>query len=149
MEINNREEPRKLASHTTSFRVRYADTDKMGVVYHGKYVEYLEVGRTEFMRALGFPYAKLEAEGIGLVIVEVRAKYRASAHYDELISVKCWAEKIKSASVTLAYQILKDDTLLIDASTTLVCVDMQTKKARKLPENLRQALLSSLSADEN
>ena len=62
----------------SKIRVRYADTDRMGVVYHGKYLEYLEVGRTGLMRALGFPYSKIEEQGVGLAVVEAKVKFRSS-----------------------------------------------------------------------
>ena len=81
-------------------RVRYPDTDKMGVVYHAKYLEYLDAARTEFMRNIGFTYKELEDAGIGLVVVDVNMKFRMSAFYDDIIRVECIIEQVESATVT-------------------------------------------------
>ena len=77
-----------MIKHSTQIRVRYADTDQMKVVYHGKFLEYFEVGRTALIRSLGLPYAELESRGILLPVIEAYAKYRKPARYDDLLSVE-------------------------------------------------------------
>ena len=124
----------------TKIRVRYPDTDKMGVVYHGKYLEYLDVARTEFFREAGFTYKELEDAGIGLVVVDVNMKFRQSAFYDEVILVECALEKIESATVFFRYKIFSNDKLLIEASIKLIAADLKIKKAVRIPENIYEGL---------
>ena len=77
-----------MVNYTTQIRVRYADTDQMKVVYHGKYLEYFEVGRAALIRSLGLPYSELETRGILLPVIEAFAKYRKPARYDDLLSIE-------------------------------------------------------------
>jgi len=77
-----------MIKHVTQIRVRYADTDQMKIVYHGKYLEYFEVGRAALIRSLGLPYSELETRGILLPVIEAFAKYRKPARYDDLLSIE-------------------------------------------------------------
>src|SRR5216117_3438237 len=98
-------------THTVEFRVRYAETDQMGVVYHTNYLVWCEIGRTELIRALsGVSYASLEAEGVGLAVAELSIRYHGAARYDNLIRVKTTLTDARSRSVTFEYLISNAET---------------------------------------
>ncbi len=94
----------------TELRVRYAETDKMGVVYHSNYFVWFETGRTEYLRVLGYPYSRLEKEGIMLPVVECNAKYKKGAQYDDEIIVQTSVSELKGASVTMYYEVIRKET---------------------------------------
>jgi len=140
--INNSDYSTEFDGKTsrTKIRVRYPDTDKMGVVYHGKYLEYLDVARTEFFRETGFTYKELEDAGIGLVVVDVNMKFRMSAFYDDVISVECILDKVESATVNFKYKIFQGKSLLIEANVKLIAADLVKKHAVRIPENIQEGL---------
>ena len=114
-----------LPAQEVEFRVRYAETDQMGVVYHANYLVWCEMGRTEFIRTRGMSYAALERAGVGLAVSELTARYHAAAHYDDLIRVKTTLVDLKSRAITFDYVITNGDTgaRLVTARTTLVSID--------------------------
>jgi acyl-CoA thioester hydrolase len=127
---------------STTFRVRYGETDQMGVAYHPNYLSWCEIGRTELMRELGLPYAEMEANGVLLAVAEVNVRYGAAARYDDLIRVDTWVEAVKSRSVTFAYEIHRvepEPARLARASTTLVSID-RDYRPRTLPTDVRELL---------
>lgn len=89
-------------------RVRYEETDKMGFVYHGKYFTWFEVGRTELFRDLGLPYTVLEERGISLPVTEADCRYRSSAHYDDILTVRTVITKLTPARIHFGYQLLSE-----------------------------------------
>lgn len=105
-------------SHT--FRVRYAETDAMGITHHASYLVWMEMGRTEFMRHFGFTYRELEKMGVLLPVVEVNVRYKQSSRYDDEIRVSTWVEEMDRVRLKLAYKMerIEDGALLIEASTT-------------------------------
>jgi acyl-CoA thioester hydrolase len=107
----------ELVSHT--FRVRYAETDAMGIVHHASYLVWMEVGRTEFMRAHGFTYRDLEEMGVLMPVVEVSVRYRQAAYYDDEIKISTWVEELSRTRIKLAYRIERpsDERVLTEAST--------------------------------
>jgi acyl-CoA thioester hydrolase len=111
--------------HDVEFRVRYAETDQMGVVYHTNYLIWCEVGRTDFIRARGMSYADIERAGIGLAVSEVRARFHAAARYDEMIRVRTTLAELRSRGITFDYQITTVDggRRLVTARTALVSID--------------------------
>jgi acyl-CoA thioester hydrolase len=125
-------------------RVRYAETDQMGVVYHAHYLVYMEEGRTRLMEALGCPYAEIERRGWALVVRRAALRYRAPARYDEELVVRTRVERVGGASVTFAYEIVRaaDQALLAEGTTELACLDTRSEPKRPslLPEDLRQLL---------
>ncbi len=127
----------------TTLRVRYAETDQMGVVYHGNYFAWLEVGRVELLRSLGFTYAALEAEGCGLPVVEASCRYRLPARYDDLLTIETTVKALRGSIVLFSYQILRGEELLAEAETKHVAVD-RTMRPRKLPEREHAAILAIL-----
>ena len=109
-----------------TFRVRYSETDQMGVAYHPHYLVWCEIARTEYIRQLGTPYADLERAGIFLVVAEANVRYQAAARYDDWIRVDAWLARVQSRAVTFGYEIVRDDsdsTRLATATTRLIAVD--------------------------
>jgi acyl-CoA thioester hydrolase len=102
----------------TAFRVRYSETDRMGVAYYAEYLVWFEVMRGDFMRAVGIPYRDLEAGGLYLPISEARVRYRQPARYDDAIEVEAAIEGLKSRSITFTYKVERDGQLLATGSTT-------------------------------
>src|SRR5688572_8232927 len=92
-------------SSISSFRVRYAETDQMGVVYHTHYLVWCEIGRTDFIRQFGASYAQLEEKGLLLAVAEANIRYSASAKYDDLITVECKLERARSRVLVFSYDI--------------------------------------------
>jgi acyl-CoA thioester hydrolase len=115
----------------TRVRVRYAETDQMGVVYHSNYLIWFEVGRVELIRQLGLDYKKMEEEdGCGISVVDVHARYRAPARYDDELVIETRLLAARGAVVKFGYRILrvKEGVLLCEGQTTHVCVGKDMKK---------------------
>jgi acyl-CoA thioester hydrolase len=120
-------------------RVRYADTDQMGVVYYGTYPVYFEMARSEYMREKGFTYKEFEALGYYLVVVDLAARYYDNATYDDLLTVKTTMPELKSRSLTFRYEVYKDDTLLVTGHTKHFCINRE-KKTVAIPGHLLNIL---------
>ena len=101
--------------HIHLIRVRYADVDKMGVVYHTRYFEWFEAARTELIRAMGKPYRQLEEEGILLPVVEAFCRYRKAVQYDELVRVRTVVENVSKSNLRLEYQVWGENDQLVRA----------------------------------
>lgn len=116
-------------------RVRYAETDRMGVAHHMNHVAWLEEGRTEWMRDLGQTYREFEDSGMFLQVVDVQISYRSSVTYDDVVVVETRLAELKRASIDIGYRIEREDNgrLVAEAKTTLACVD-PNGKLRRLPE---------------
>jgi acyl-CoA thioester hydrolase len=111
-------------SGTTEFRVRYGETDQMGVVYHANYLVWCEVGRTELMRSLGVAYSELEKAGTFLAVAEAQLRYGTGARYDDVIRVTTFLDSVQSRAITFRYEIARvepgPEARLATASTRLV-----------------------------
>jgi acyl-CoA thioester hydrolase len=127
--------------HDIQLRVRYGETDQMGVVYHAEYLVWCEVGRTEYIRALGLPYSEMERSGTGLAVAEASLRYHAPARYDNLVRVETTLAKVGSRSVTFDYAIFNADTgqRLVTARTMLVALDREGRLAT-IPPAIRELL---------
>ena len=123
----------------TTLRVRYAETDAMGIVYHANYIVWFEVGRGEYMRQMGGNYAEWEAQGIFLPVAEVWARFPAPTRYGDVVKVRTWVEEVRSRGVTFDYEVAKDDQILTTGWTKHVCVDAEGR-VRTLPPKLRAML---------
>ncbi len=123
-------------------RVRYAETDQMGVAYYANYLVWFEVGRSEFCRRKGFRYADLEALGYRLVVSDVRCRYRNSAKYDELIIIRTYLKHSNKRMITFGYQILREAQkgLIAEGETQHICVD-SNGKTKSLPEKYLNVLV--------
>jgi acyl-CoA thioester hydrolase len=128
-------------STRSEFRVRYSETDQMGVVYHTNYLVWCEIGRTDFIRTSGLTYAELERRGILLAVAEAEIRYHAAARYDDLVQVNTTLAAVRSRAVTFEYLIANADTgeRLASARTALVSLDRHGRPTA-LPEDFRRQL---------
>ncbi len=124
-----------LAFVETPIRVRYADTDQMGVVYYGNYPAFFEVGRSEYMRQKGYPYRDVEEMGYYFVVVGLEAKYYGNATYDDIVIVKTRVTEVKSRGITFHYVVTRDGTLVVEGSTKHICVNSD-KKPVTIPQKV-------------
>ena len=116
-------------------RVRYGETDQMGIVYHGNYAQYLEMGRIEWLRSLGISYKKMEEDGIMLPVISLSLNFKRSAHYDDLINVKTQLKKMPTAKIEFDYEITNEKgEILTTANTVLAFIDMKTNKPIRAPK---------------
>ena len=122
-------------------RVRYGETDQMGVVYHGNYAQYLEIGRIEWLRKLGISYKNMEENGVKLPVVSLSINYKKSAVYDDVINVKTQLKNTPTAKIEFEYEITNQNgEILTLASTTLVFIDMKTNRPIKVPQYVLNAI---------
>jgi acyl-CoA thioester hydrolase len=134
---------RTIEFHDTTVRVRYAETDQMGVVYHANYLIWFEVGRVELMRAMGFEYKAMETEDdCHIVVAEAHCRYDKPAHYDEVLRVRSRVIEWRNRIVKFSYEIFRDadDTLLATGHTTHVICG-SNGRPKLLPAKYRDALL--------
>jgi acyl-CoA thioester hydrolase len=122
----------------TTLRVRYAETDAMGIVYHANYLIWFEVGRGDHFRAMGHDYRQWEEQGFFLPVSEVHARYHAPARYGDMVTVHTWLEEVRSRSLTLAYRVVSSASqeTLVTGWTRHLCVDRQGRVLR-LPIKLQ------------
>jgi acyl-CoA thioester hydrolase len=122
-------------------RVNYSETDQMGVVYHARYLVWLDIARTEHLRLSGMSYRDLEVAGLRLAVAEVALRYRQSARFDDLVRVRCWVRDLASRRVEFGYAVehADDGRLLVTAVTALFALDAAMRPTR-LPVAVRQAL---------
>jgi len=122
-------------------RVRYAETDQMGVAHHSSYLVWFEAGRTELIRDRGRSYAELEHDGWLLVVVEARCRYRRPARYDDVLTVRTHLRALSPATLTFGYEIVRrtDGEALADGYTVHAAVD-RTGRPRRIPADIRRLL---------
>lgn len=132
------ETPAAAPYHDVEFRVRYAETDQMGVVYHTNYLVWCEVGRTDFIRARGMSYADIERAGIGLAVSELSARFHGAARYDDLIRVRTTLADVRSRGITFDYLVTRAESgeKLVTARTALVSID-RAGRPTALPPTVR------------
>ncbi|HKR07972.1 MAG TPA: thioesterase family protein [Gemmatimonadaceae bacterium] len=133
-------------AHSIEFRVRYAETDQMQVVYHSNYLIWCEMGRTEFIRALGTPYAELERQNVTLAVVEANIRFHAGARYDNLIRVTTTVSDVRSRTITFDYVITNGETgeKFVTASTKLATLT-RDNRLTTMPDYLRKLLEDALT----
>ena len=118
-------------------RTRYAETDQMGVVYYGNYPQYLELGRVEWLRSIGFTYKAMEEEGVMMPVVSLQIQYKKPALYDELITIRTTLKELPSTKIEFDYEIFNEKgELLSTANTILVFVDAKTFRPVRCPEKV-------------
>ena len=131
-----------MKEHEFNVRVRYSETDQMGVVYHGNYAQYFEMGRVEWLRNLGISYKWMEENGIMLPVVSLNINYKKPARYDDLLMVKTIFESQTSVKIEFDYEIRNEKgELLTIASSILVFVNMKTGRPTLPPEYVSDKLL--------
>ena len=123
----------------TNYRVTYADTDQMGVVYYGNYGRLLEIGRTEMIRDMGMAYMELEKNGIVMPVYSVESKYRNVLKYDELVTIETTLKELPAARIEFFYRIYNEEGVLAhEAKVVLVFLDIKTNRPVRAPERLIQ-----------
>ena len=136
----------------TTTRVRFGETDQMGIVYHANYVVYFEIGRTEFMRQRSVAYAKMEQSGLSLAVVGMDARFRRSARYDQILTIETRLVEATHVQICFEYRIFGPDeegaALLCEGSTRLACVDDQQRPIR-IPSPWRELIDAAVCPPES
>jgi len=130
----------------TRLRVRYAETDQMGVVYHSNHFIWFEVGRVELLRQMGFSYRDMERkEGLFIAVAEAKCRYRSPVHYDEEVVIRTWLKGVRDSVVIFNYELLRPETntVLAEGETLHVVTDASMKTAA-LPEKYLKAFRAAL-----
>ena len=127
--------------HHTHVRVRYAETDAMGVAHHAQYLVWFELARTDYLRACGRRYRDLEHEGVLLPVSDVSIRMMSPARYDDELDLACWITRVRSRTVTFAYEVAGGDeaTLFARGNTTLICTGRDLRP-RSIPPELVELL---------
>ena len=135
---------------TIQYRVRYYETDAMGVVHHSNYMRWFELGRTEYLRKAGMPYRALEARGIASPVIGIRSTYKHPARYDDLITLKTWVQAYNGVRLTMAYTVSCNSRLLCtgESDHAFICNGRAVAPVRSLPdlhEVLQQCQIADMS----
>lgn len=128
---------------STLIRVRYAETDAMGIVHHATYPVWMELGRSDYLRELGQSYSEWERRGVLMSVTELRVKYRAPARYDELVEVRTRILEATRRSIRFGYRVLREGQRLVEGET-LHIVTGPEGRARTLPEDLHELVQGRL-----
>jgi acyl-CoA thioester hydrolase len=127
--------------HETQIRVRYQETDNMGVVYYANYFIWLEVARTEYLRSAGVSYRHLEEKGMYLMVAGASCQYKAPARYDDIVKIQTWIPKIKNSSMDFAHKLYIGDKLIATGESVHVFTNKKgrpiriPKEIRSIPQN--------------
>ena len=151
MVMNSDTEDAMTEWHEAPLRVRYAETDKMGVVYHANYLIWFEIGRTEFCRARGFSYRDMEeSENAFLVVAESYCRYKAPAYYDDVLVVRTHITELRRRSLRFGYEIVResDGVVIAEGETGHVVTDSNSR-VRSFPPGFAELLLSPPTASQN
>lgn len=137
--------------YESEIRVRYAETDKMGIVHHSNYLIWFEFGRSEFCRARNFSYKEMEEKDNALMVVaESYCRYKSPAFYEDVLIIRTKVAELRSRSLRFIYEIYRPlDQMLLAEGETLHLVTDTNKKVRSMPESYREKLLSEEGADAN
>jgi acyl-CoA thioester hydrolase len=122
-------------------RVRFCETDLMGIVHHGSYLLYFEAGRVEWLRRRGVTYADWASKGVHLPVVEARVTYQAPARFDDLLDVETTLAELRTVSLRFTYRIMRDGKSIAQGMTRLGCID-ESHKLLRIPEGMRDVLLA-------
>jgi acyl-CoA thioester hydrolase len=126
-----------MLSGEITIRVRYAETDRMGLLHHANYLVYFEQGRTELLRSMGLTYKDLEDQGYLLVVTAVEVRYRGPAYYDDVLTLRTTVSRTRMARIDHRYELRRDAVLLAEGSSTLACVTREGR-VQALPDFLRE-----------
>lgn len=117
--------PQMLTEHEIEIRVRYQETDAMGVLHHANYFTYFELGRIELLRACGLSYREMEEMGLLMVVVRAECKYHRPARYDDVLRLRTKVTRVTAAKVEHTYELYRGDELLAEGQSVLACIDRQ------------------------
>jgi acyl-CoA thioester hydrolase len=124
-----------MKNFETKIRIRYGETDQMGVVYHGNYSNFLEIGRIEWLRSLGVSYKQMELDGIMLPVISLSLRYKKSACYDDEICVKTILKKTPTATIEFDYEITNEAGEIITLGNTILAfINMKTNRPTRCPK---------------
>jgi acyl-CoA thioester hydrolase len=126
------------------YRVLYAHTDKLGVVYYGKYFEYFEAGRSDMLRKLGYPYKELEQNNISLPVIESQCKYFSYAKYDDLLIIKTSLSEVPTVRIKIGYEVLLSGNIVVTGYTIHAFVNSLNMKPVRPPEDFVNLIKSNL-----
>ncbi len=131
-----------MKTHEIKTRVRYQETDQMGVVYYANFFVYFEMGRTEFLRHMGMPYSEMEKAQIFFPVTETYCKFRSPALYDDVLIIRTWISELKHATVEFSYKIIReeDQKLVAEGFSKLACLNAD-RRPTSLPEKLKNLFL--------
>jgi acyl-CoA thioester hydrolase len=130
-----------LRKSTTNTRIRYSETDQMGVVYHGNYAQFFEMGRTEWLRSLGVTYKDMEKSGIMLPVISIKFNFIKSALYDDVLTIHTFLKKEPLVKIEFDYEIKNQkDELICTGNSVLAFMNIKTTKPRRCPEYLLKSL---------
>lgn len=130
-----------MYSHDTQIRVRYGETDQMGYLHHGNYPLYYEVARVECMRALGFPYGKMERDGILMPVLSLDSKFIRPVLYDELLTVRASVLELPTTRMKFRYEIFNEEGVKVNEGHTVLCfVDAASRRPMRCPEFIHAIL---------
>ena len=116
-----------MTTGEVQIRVRYAETDRMGLLHHANYLVYFEQARTELLRSSGAAYKELEDQGFFLVVAKVEVKFKAPAHYDDVLTIRTTVTRATPVRIEHRYEVFRDGALLAEGATTLACVGRDGK----------------------
>lgn len=136
-----------MIKNLTNVRVRYADTDAMRFVYHAKYLEYFELGRSELLRSIGFPYTEIEKQGLFIAVIEAYIKYKKSARYDDVLTVETIITEMPVARVRLQYRILLkgENEPIVEGYTVHGFLNQSTGRPTRAPAMFLQAVQEAMN----
>ena len=134
--------------HETEIRVRYAETDKMGIVHHSNYLIWFEAGRSDLCRARGFSYKEMEERDDALMVVaESYVRYKSPAFYEDILNIRTRVAEVRSRSIRFIYEVFRPaDSAVIAEGETLHVVTDKTKKVKLIPESYKALLTSTAEA---
>lgn len=128
-------------SHQINIRIRYSETDQMGVVYHGNYAQYLEMGRVEWLRNLGISYRWMEDNGVMLPVISLALRYKKPAKYDDIVTVKTTLLRSPGVKIEFAYEVTSEaGEVLVEGNTQLAFIDMKTGRPTRCPDYILELL---------
>lgn len=130
-----------MKNSSTKTRIRYSETDQMGVVYHGNYAQFFELGRTEWLRSLGVTYKDMEISGIMLPVISLNCNFIKSALYDDVLTIKTFLKKKPMVKIEFDYEITnQNNELICTGNTTLAFMDSKTMRPTRCPDYLLESL---------
>lgn len=135
--------------HETEIRVRYAETDQMGIVHHANYLVWFETGRSDLCRSRGFSYKEMESDDALMVVAESYLRYKSPAFYEDILHIRTKIGEVRSRSIRFIYEVYRpSDEMLVAEGETLHLVTDTNKKVRLIPERYKQILLAGEDQQE-
>lgn len=132
-----------ISGHCSQLRIKYSDVDRMGIVWHGRYLEYFEYGRTEWLRALGMPYAGFEERGLLILVLQASLTCIAPARYDQVVDIDAGIAEMPGARMRIDYEIRHDSELLVTGFTLHAFADRTSMRPVRPPKDFLERLMAA------